>query len=542
MGMATVAITRTTVSTARRRPHHHRPGAAAAMTVTIPAALDMANDATDRLRSMFFRTFIRPASGAALLALVACSGSPIPTDASDIALDQATVPDVVAEPVVWPPCTVPAVQVAGTTDTDTLADSPARCGQAAHRWLRDSALGTITGRANRASFPVTLLRAIEQQLAGGEPVPVVTSVEYETILYVTQDRGQRVEATALVAWPTNIHVARTLDVLLLLHGTAGFTDACAPSSTLPARALAALFAQAGYVVVAPDFLGMRALGGPTGFPHPYLVGQATAIASLDAVRAATRYFQELQGPVCASARFASVGPSQGGHATLWVDRIAPYYARELTHVGAVASVPPADLVAEANRALQAILPATGFLAGFFGTAPYWYGLGARLNEIFVSPYDVEVPGALATTCSPMTPSITMLSQFFQQPLLTAVSSTAGIASMPTWGCLFAENSLPYTTVARLAPAYPGYGLMYLIGSADELLDTAIQRNAFHTLCSQGVAMSYLECTGASHAPATIWALPEIMDFLRDRFAGTLPLPAQLCPTTLSAVRCRGTPP
>ena len=45
----------------------------------------------------------------------------------------------------------------------------------------------------------------------------------------------------------------------------------------------------GYVVVAPDSIGLRAFGGTTGSP-PYLVGQPTAIASLDAVRAALQRF------------------------------------------------------------------------------------------------------------------------------------------------------------------------------------------------------------------------------------------------------------
>lgn len=54
-------------------------------------------------------------------------------------------------------------------------------------------------------------------------------------------------------------------------------------------------ASSGYVVVAPNYISLRAFGDPTGFLHPYLVGQPTAIASLDAVRAAAKHATKQEG-------------------------------------------------------------------------------------------------------------------------------------------------------------------------------------------------------------------------------------------------------
>src|SRR5690606_3781338 len=95
------------------------------------------------------------------------------------------------------------------------------------------------------------------------------------------------------------------------------------------RLFAALLASYGYVAVAPDYLGLKNYGDPTGFLNPALVGQPTAVASIDAVRAALRLEPEERGGLCVPASFVAVGGSQGGHAALWVDRLAPHYAREL---------------------------------------------------------------------------------------------------------------------------------------------------------------------------------------------------------------------
>jgi len=492
-----------------------------------------------------------PFAPLALLGFVASCASdpaPAPSDASvvDVPTADSTAP-VDAAPTdapsadAGPRCNVLAPRLGDSPEARALAASPGRCGQVAHTWRADPSLGTVQSVATPQNFSVSVLRAL---LASGG-VDLGVELRYDVavaqLAYVTQDRGRLLDATTLVAMPRNVPPGTEVPAMLFLHGTAGFTDACAPSSDTETRALAAALASLGYMVVAPDYLGLRALGGPTGFPHPYLVGQATAIASLDALRAAMRHAAATDAVACMAPRYVVVGGSQGGHAALWVDRIASAYAPEFDNLGVVATVPPADLVGQVERALMETVPATANTLAFLGTAPWWYGLEGRLGEVLRSPYDRDIPAALAANCSPgdSVRGLT-LDQVFQPEFLRVARGLTGIRGVMPWGCLFAENGLTTTTVPRPVPTRASYAVLYVLGSEDTLVDPATERRAFDRLCAAGMQMQFLECAGANHTRATAWALPEILQFTADRIAGVVPAPATLCRRG-AAVRCRGTP-
>ncbi|RYE84462.1 MAG: hypothetical protein EOO75_18090, partial [Myxococcales bacterium] len=322
--------------------------------------------------------------------------------------------------------------------------------------------------------------------------------------------------TAAVAMPAEA-TGGPLDVIAVLHGTAGFTDGCGPSTEAESVALLAYIASLGYIVVGPDYIGLRADGGTTGFPHPYLSGQPTAIASIDAVRAAGRLAQDR----CPSGRYAIVGGSQGGHAALWVDRLAPYYAGELELRSVVATVPPADLLGEGQRALTELVSASSNTAAFLSVSTPWYGQADRLDEAFLAPYDTDLPAALAASCDPgkALDSVAKLSDVYQPALLDAAAQGTFAAQMP-FGCITAENGLTTTSVARITPPDPAYGILFVLGEKDTLVHTPTERVAFTTLCEQQkMPLSFLECAGASHTKATSWALPEILAFTQARLAG-----------------------
>jgi dienelactone hydrolase len=423
-----------------------------------------------------------------------------------------------------------------TPTVGALPADPPRCGVPSYAWRHDVTLGDITGSGVHDHYTASASGVF---LAIGKVKSTeLVDVDVEQVAYMTQDRGKMIEATTLVAYPSDLDTRTQLEVVLVLHGTAGFTDSCAPSSSTDTRPLVAALASLGYVAVAPDYIGLRALNGKTGFLHPYLVGEATAIASLDAVRAATKLLASKNGNACAKPRFATIGGSQGGHAALWVDRLAPYYAKELEHVGVVATVPPADMVGEAVRALRTKVPASGNMAAFYGAASDWYGVRAKLNEVFVSPLDTEIPTKLGTSCSPELRDAELV-DVFAKPLLDAAAGD-NFAKLSPWGCMVAENGLTTTSVPRLAPTSPSYGIMFVLGEKDTLVDPETERKGFDTLCAQGMKMQYLECAGASHTQATTWALAEIIDFMRDRFAGKPMDAANVCKRA-AATRCLGTP-
>ncbi|MCW4355486.1 lipase [Hoyosella sp. YIM 151337] len=124
-------------------------------------------------------------------------------------------------------------------------------------------------------------------------------------------------------------------ILSWAHGTVGLGDDCAPStagrSARDIEYLAHWLSQ-GYVIVASDYLGLGAPG-----LHPYLIGEPTAYSVIDMVRAAVAADPAL------SRKWAVIGQSQGGHATLFTTRLAPSYAPDLDFRGGVGTGVPSHL-------------------------------------------------------------------------------------------------------------------------------------------------------------------------------------------------------
>lgn len=437
-------------------------------------------------------------------------------------------------------CAPFAPEVAGTAATDALADDPARCGQPAHQWLRSDRLGEVVSLGGVEQYSRPLLTGLASGAGVVLPREPGASVQVRSYRYLTQDRGELVEATALVAFPEGRPPGEEADVILFPHGTTGFSAGCGPTSHIESQLLAALLASYGYVVVAPDYLGLEYGNATYGELHPYLVGQATAIASIDALRAAARLSPGDLADLCVPPRFLTFGGSQGGHAALWIDLLAPYYARELEHVGAVATVPPADLLGEVERALVEVVDASANTGAFYGTASFWYGAGDRLDEVFASPLDVDVPAALRAECVPGSlDDFTTLDEVFAAPLLDAASAGT-LADYAPWGCMLTENGLTTTSVPRIGEDPASYGVLIVTGEDDPLVHTPVEREAFRALCEAGLPATYLECAGADHGGGTSWALPEIVRFIDARFAGEAFTPPASCDPP-PAVRCEGTP-
>jgi acetyl esterase/lipase len=417
------------------------------------------------------------------------------------------------------PAGPPLPRVGGTPETDALAGAPHRCGQAPFRWLDDAALGDVTASGESKTFPAASL-ALIAAVAQLEIPETTREVVVEQLAYLTQDRGKTIEATTLVAHPVfEDDAPRPLDVLLLLHGTSGFKDGCGVSGDPQGQALAAALAALGYVVVAPDYIGLKAFGAATGFLHPYLVAQPTALSSLDAVRAARKLPGDRVSGHEIRPRVLVFGGSQGGHAALWVDRLAPYYARELELLGTVATTPPSDTTSHITRAILEKVPATANTLAFFGTAPAWYGLEASLEDALLPPWPTRLPELLASSCSDFGEVGDVgLDDLFSETLRDDVASSR-FGETPL-GCVTRESSLLETSIPRIGPSSPSYGVLVVAGAADTLVSAAIERAAFETMCRAGLPARYLECEGAKHVEATTWSIPNVLSFLRERESGT----------------------
>ena len=156
------------------------------------------------------------------------------------------------------------------------------------------------------------------------------------ILYsTTVDDNTPATAVAIVFAPAD-PPAGPRPVIAWEHATTGLLQKCmpsllsAPSKGIPWRSR---IVTAGWVVVATDYSFAEKDG-----PHPYLIGEGEARATLDSVRAA-RQMPELT----LDKRMVTWGYSQGGHAALWTGIVGPRYAPDLDIIGVVAIAPPADI-------------------------------------------------------------------------------------------------------------------------------------------------------------------------------------------------------
>jgi len=428
-----------------------------------------------------------------------------------------------------------------TDPADAAVFGHGACGMPGYDWLPAEQVGAVL--EDEVHDRVTIAEAQVLRLAlANEGLVLHRAPDYRTrmhrIQYRTQDRGLPIDATAMVVVP-ELDAPETRPVLLFLHGTTGLNDSCAPSANVDdsgsdnykASLLLSMFASYGFIVVAPDYIGLKSLGEASPQLHPYLVGEATAIASLDAVRAA-RALVDVPGSDLGAGKVAVWGASQGGHAAAFTVGYAPAYAPELDVVAGVYAIPPIDLAAHWRGALAGLGDTTGFIVMAYTAMSSWYA--TALAPIFVSPLDQQLPAAAAAVCKPDTlDGLSSIDQLFT-PGVLAGAPTLGTTDDPQpWSCIVAANSLPTSAL----PVSPVPALV-ILGEHDPVVDPAIERAAFTTMCERGARWSYLECSGTTHGDTFAYSIDNALDFIGGRLAGD-PI-AGAC-TVQPAEQCRSAP-
>jgi pimeloyl-ACP methyl ester carboxylesterase len=151
----------------------------------------------------------------------------------------------------------------------------------------------------------------------------------------TVDDSTPATAVAIVFAPTDSS-AGPRPVIAWEHATTGLLQKCMPSLlSTPTKGILwrDRIVMAGWVVVATDY-SFAEKGGP----HPYLIGEGEARATLDSVRAA----RQMPG-LTLDKRMVVWGYSQGGHAALWVGIVGPHYAPDLEIAGVAAIAPATNI-------------------------------------------------------------------------------------------------------------------------------------------------------------------------------------------------------
>ena len=438
---------------------------------------------------------------------------------------------------------------ADTADADTTPfayawepDGP--CGAAPYSWLPPSEVGALIAWEPMPLYSQTpdTIQYLLQELGYPGELPIDYATKAWRIRYLTQDRGQLVEATAMVGVPDHTASADpvTVDTVLFMHPTVGYADKCAPSDGLYGGAAAVLPASLGYISVAPDLLGLCGAAEPCGGFHPYLIGEPTAVAALDAVRAAEELLPLVAADthVTPSHRVVPWGGSQGGHAALFVDRYAPLYAPEIEIPCVVAIVPPADLAGQAAVALGTLDGSTSLGTAFLAAALLWYdpagGAAAVFNTAGTVDFAQQVMSIFPTTCSDsaLIAGATSVQDLFAPDFLEAMTSGGQTADTP-WGCIALDNSLPTTSV----PLLTNSEILFVLGSADEIVDHTTELGSFESMCAQGYRMELIDCAGSSHVDTAVDSLPAQVDWVAACLAGAS-IPDEISCVVTPPVSCK----
>lgn len=422
--------------------------------------------------------------------------------------------------------------------------NPAICGQAPYTWQPANKVGTVLQSSkNFLPVPKLVIQGIETAAYFGSQLSVHHPVNYDVqtavIRYQTQDRGQLVDATAMVTWPRG--AGANFPTVLFLHPTLGYTDECAPSKspsslTAPMTIFSMITAAAGYIAVFPDYLNQRSQGTPSTHVTPYLLMEPTALVSLDALRAAQAYVQANESGQAKPTRDVYVwGHSQGAQAVEYVLAMQPLYAPEFNFKAAAAVSPPSDLRATAKANFASTAPTYGL--GEAVAYAWWdyYG-GTPLTSALRPPWDGMALTQMKNYCNTnyMDP-IDMVSdpkQVFDEPFLDALTNGAGLAP---WSCWLHYNS-PATMGPKMNTSIP---MLYVTGAEDTTVPPAANDPVTAKWCSEGMKIQYLQCTGATHVQSIAVSVDDVLTFFDDRVAGR-PLPSDTCQPK-PATRCASTP-
>ncbi|UJP09857.1 DUF308 domain-containing protein [Microbacterium sp. KUDC0406] len=235
-------------------------------------------------------------------------------------------------------------------------DEP-RTDTVARRWMRTIgavcavalAAGALVASVTlREGSPVVDEFYVAPRTVPGEPGELIRAepftrgvpddaVAWRILYTTTHGDGSPAVASGIVVAPDDEDAH---PVIAWHHGTTGFDRSCAPSLATDPFGSGAMFVlddviARGWTMVATDYIGLGTEG-----PHPYLIGEDSARAELDAVRAA----RDLDGTRLTKQTVAW-GHSQGGGAALWSGVIGADYVPDVPLDGVVALAPASDLTA-----------------------------------------------------------------------------------------------------------------------------------------------------------------------------------------------------
>ena len=282
------------------------------------------------------------------------------------------------------------------------------------------------------------------------------------------------------------------DVVLWNHQTTGLPDECAPSRTeIDDTRIPELqqLLDAGHIVVASDYPGQ-------GLPGPvyYMVGQANARASLDALKAA-----EQLPNVETSGRFVQYGFSQGGQTTMHAEALVEDYAADFELRGSALLSPAVrvkDLTAHAMTDAQLTGFAVSMLSGLKTANP-------ELDyEDFLRLEGLEILPEVDTGC-------------------WDIWRVASSAEDPYRDAALHEDSDWVAAMEAVDDFQPAGDAPFLVhhSVADVIAPVQQARREVHRLCAAGNTVEYHEYDDLEHGSVVVEAAPSFPAWAQARFNG-----------------------
>ena len=429
-------------------------------------------------------------------------------------------------------------------DTASLRSTPEiatqACGGAAYEWADMDAVGQLVSWEPLLEGTIGPAGIVALQDDTGRNIveDVPYGVKTYRFRYTTQDRGELIEATGMVAFPDTQGEPLETKSLLWMHPTVGFSDGCAPSANGIEQMVPLLVgASQGYIVVAPDYLGMAGFGAPSGMLHPYVVAEPTAVVSLDAIRAMEQLATLSRGPelgVVPNSELAMWGISEGGFGALWSARYLPHYAPEYDLLGVAAVIPASDMLALAQHGLSNFGDTSWAIMAVLATAHPWYGADQDLSEALTD----EEPAYLASTlpeilseeCEPTdfdgADQLTEVGHLFQSDFIEAIVQGDWASSEP-FSCYLESSTLPGSSIPRVGDV----PTLFIVGEDDTLAYAGTERASVQKLCGEGQSIEYIECAGAGHVTAAVESLSYQWKWLSRRLEGKQWRDGGSCDTT-----------
>ena len=319
--------------------------------------------------------------------------------------------------------------------------------------------------------------------------------------WTTNGNGTRFAVTGIVAAPMEAIPPRPRRVIAWTHGAWGVAEKCAPSLSPDFFPYSAGMdaVRSGYVVVAPDYIG---LASPT--MHPFLVGPDTANSVLDAVRAA----REIPGAAAGNS-FAVWGESQGGHAALWTAITARSYAPDLTLVATAAAAPPTDLAANLREGRDK--NARALLLSF--ALHSWSTLYGFPQDSITNRTNQGIIRRLAENNCVAFNKKPKLGTILGILTIARATKNKDIAKIEPFGSFARTNSVDPARV-------PG-PLLIAQSSKDTIVAPAVTRKFAKAVCRRGTQLRWIEMTGG-HGTSAKDSAQETIDWITSRFDGNPP--------------------